>query len=418
MAKYDIIYSCGHEGRVDIIGPTKDRQRKADWYASGLCPECYEAKKLADRAAELEKAKANAVEMELPELTGTEKQVAWAMKIRDAFVSSIADREEPEHDFAKRLLNVVIDGNLAQTTAKWWIDWRENDHIMNPARRLHEVGEDIARLLKINIFKEEEMDKLISAVTAMTDAELYGAVLGQKPADVAEREYMADTEAERTIRPESPKTEAILEISETVAPDGTTVRVVTPERDENFNPTVRHMGYKWVDGAWQQKYAVGFELLDDRIIHIAVTALSLDYVVSVPRPELVERVKNRDYKSFNTKVVKHHIKTNKFAIRWTREDGDFYNSAKRIGKAVWDKDAGAVLVAPEMFAEVLDFAERFGFEVSSGALGLVEQAKASKEAALVVDVKPVKKAKAKPLGDKPEKLAPVEADIAPELRDS
>lgn len=48
--KYTVKFSCGHEARIDISGPTKDRERKIEWYTDyGLCPECYtkemEAKK-------------------------------------------------------------------------------------------------------------------------------------------------------------------------------------------------------------------------------------------------------------------------------------------------------------------------------------------------------------------------------------
>lgn len=42
MAWYYGTYSCGHEGRVNIIGPTKDRQWKADRHFGHMCPECYE----------------------------------------------------------------------------------------------------------------------------------------------------------------------------------------------------------------------------------------------------------------------------------------------------------------------------------------------------------------------------------------
>ena len=38
--KYDGIYSCGHEGVIDIIGPTKDREWKKEHEFSQLCPEC------------------------------------------------------------------------------------------------------------------------------------------------------------------------------------------------------------------------------------------------------------------------------------------------------------------------------------------------------------------------------------------
>ena len=41
MAWYYGTYSCGHEGRVNIIGPTKDRQWKADRHFGHMCPECY-----------------------------------------------------------------------------------------------------------------------------------------------------------------------------------------------------------------------------------------------------------------------------------------------------------------------------------------------------------------------------------------
>lgn len=43
--KYDVVYSCGHKGTVDLFGPTKDRESKIEWYGSqALCPDCYKAK--------------------------------------------------------------------------------------------------------------------------------------------------------------------------------------------------------------------------------------------------------------------------------------------------------------------------------------------------------------------------------------
>lgn len=42
MAKYDVTYSCGHEGTVDLFGKTSERERKLAWYEStAVCPECY-----------------------------------------------------------------------------------------------------------------------------------------------------------------------------------------------------------------------------------------------------------------------------------------------------------------------------------------------------------------------------------------
>jgi len=49
MAWYYGTYACGHEGRENIIGPTKNRQWIADRKFEGLCYECYQAKLAADR---------------------------------------------------------------------------------------------------------------------------------------------------------------------------------------------------------------------------------------------------------------------------------------------------------------------------------------------------------------------------------
>lgn len=53
MAKYDVTYSCGHEGTVELFGKEKDRQRKIEWYEStGLCPECYK-KEMREKEAKM-----------------------------------------------------------------------------------------------------------------------------------------------------------------------------------------------------------------------------------------------------------------------------------------------------------------------------------------------------------------------------
>lgn len=42
MAKYNITYSCGHEGCTELFGKVTERERKIKWYETkGLCPECY-----------------------------------------------------------------------------------------------------------------------------------------------------------------------------------------------------------------------------------------------------------------------------------------------------------------------------------------------------------------------------------------
>ena len=46
MAKYNITYSCGHEGTVQLFGKSEERERKIKYYEEfGLCAECYKKQK-------------------------------------------------------------------------------------------------------------------------------------------------------------------------------------------------------------------------------------------------------------------------------------------------------------------------------------------------------------------------------------
>ncbi|WP_309479216.1 hypothetical protein [Brevibacillus agri] len=74
MAWYYITYKCGHSDKVQIVGPTKNRQWIADNKAAGLCQDCYKAKIEKDRAEENARAAAAARGQELPELHGTIKR--------------------------------------------------------------------------------------------------------------------------------------------------------------------------------------------------------------------------------------------------------------------------------------------------------------------------------------------------------
>ena len=46
MAKYNVTYSCGHEGTVQLFGKSEERDRKIKYYEEfGICPECYKKQK-------------------------------------------------------------------------------------------------------------------------------------------------------------------------------------------------------------------------------------------------------------------------------------------------------------------------------------------------------------------------------------
>ena len=45
MAKYDVMFSCGHEDEVELLGKHSERRKKIEYFErSGLCRECYKKK--------------------------------------------------------------------------------------------------------------------------------------------------------------------------------------------------------------------------------------------------------------------------------------------------------------------------------------------------------------------------------------
>ncbi len=101
---------CGKE--YEVTKKCYNSREAQNWeeYMSGIedrmCPECYKESKKNELLKNVEK-------YNLPELVGTEKQVAWAEDIRAKLVSKVS---KPTEKFFE-LVN-------AKTSAKWWIDNR------------------------------------------------------------------------------------------------------------------------------------------------------------------------------------------------------------------------------------------------------------------------------------------------------
>ena len=67
---YSGTFSCGHEGKVNIIGKAKDREWKIERAFSNMCPDCYKKWLEEEHQRKNKEAMEEAKEMDLPELTG------------------------------------------------------------------------------------------------------------------------------------------------------------------------------------------------------------------------------------------------------------------------------------------------------------------------------------------------------------
>ena len=120
MAKYTINHTCGHTVDVQLYGAYKDRERRIAYLETCECDECRKAKANA-AAAEAKAARG------LADLTGSEKQVAWANTIREnAYKCLDTLAQFANNDQAKAMMDGWRAKMDTQTEAKWWIDNRYN----------------------------------------------------------------------------------------------------------------------------------------------------------------------------------------------------------------------------------------------------------------------------------------------------
>ena len=129
MAKYDIVYGCGCTVTKQLTGKLQDRDSYIAWAATQDCPECKKAKFN-------EECRIKAENSNFPTLTGSEKQVTWAVAIRQAFLDNldmmIKERlpkvNDSNRERAMATLQTIYnirDAIIAnETSAKWWIDKR------------------------------------------------------------------------------------------------------------------------------------------------------------------------------------------------------------------------------------------------------------------------------------------------------
>jgi hypothetical protein len=383
MAKYDVTYSCGHKGTVQLVGPTIQREYKLKWFSeSGLCEDCYKAAKEKEREAELarrqeaaERAAALAEVQELPTLTGTEKQVAWANTIRQHYIETMNkrfesytnDMSDPVVIEGKTILKYILDN---ATTAHEWIDNRDN------LNRLARKYRDLYLTAPVP-------DPEVNEITA---------------------------EAEATVIPEGNTTGCIAEITA----NGDVISAKYTVRDDTFCEIVRQLRYKWDAGAWKRTITDTCGTVADRIAELGNKLLNAGLAIRIYDTEIRRKAVEADYEPECDNWVLFR-KTGEYAgrlmINWYAKNDKLYQAARKIKGAKWDN--GVFVVPVEMYQLVEDFADMHGFKISDTARKAIEAYKASLQPA-VVPAKPAE-------SEQPDKLKEIlesSREVIDDLKDS
>ncbi len=383
MAKYTVTRSCGHEETVVLFGPGKQR----DWRLESvepykLCSECYQAELKRKREETNREAAEAAKESGLPALTGTEKQVAWAETLRMQMLALIDEaiythiKADQRGDI--RLLDAV-ESIKAKTDARWWIENRQ---------------ELSARDMIALIAKEMQAQKI--------------------EAIAAPKEVVVDALVEATIRPEKPVTETVAEIRV----GENSVEIVFPEKLDDFREIVKkQLHMKW-EGKWERKLISRNGTQEDRAAEAGYRLLAAGFPIRIFDAEIREKAIHASYEPECTRWIL--ARSGKeydgwLAIVWDRED-DFYKAARRLPGSRYSSPS--VVVRPEHYEEVLDFAGRYGFKVSANAQSLINAAKEIRERALIPHIDAPEEAEHVSISRVPPVLeVPVEVGIDDEFKD-
>lgn len=117
-----ICEKCGKEYEIrKKCGNSRDAANWEEYMNSfekrtGLCKECYHEKMEAERAAKEAEDVAKAEQFNMVDLNGSEKQIAWANKIRAKLVLMATEQRNVNDTFWEYVNK--------KTDASWWIDHR------------------------------------------------------------------------------------------------------------------------------------------------------------------------------------------------------------------------------------------------------------------------------------------------------
>lgn len=336
--KYYGTYSCGHEGCVNIIGPGKDREWKKEQEFSGLCPDCYKKHAEESRKLQNEQAAERSKEMDLPELVGSPKQVAWANTLRIKFV-----------DWLSKYVNNYYEDKSKKVLIK-----------NNDGKHMLFTLDEIAKLEQF--IYTEKADAKFWIDSRYTDKRDLLFDLASKWKDRVPEEVEAEIKEE--------------ELKLTVVPDNKTVSGIVSLyvedeyikakyiKDDIFREIVKSLGYSW-EGVWCKKITEYSGPEKDRIAELGNKLLANGFTVHFPGAESRDMAISGNFMQECTKWVKYNTEKNMLSLIWKGRSDDIYEKARKISGSRWHH--GYMLVPIEFYQEVLDFADVMGFKLSKRA---------------------------------------------------
>jgi hypothetical protein len=357
MAKYTITHECGHTEEVALFGKSSERDRRIKWLESQPCRECL-------RNVEIDQAKSQGEEFGLPNLTGSDKQIAWAITIRARKVTEfsesteraygrrdmiLADREKYSKYSDKDLEDTMVKLNRANSAMEWLYSTKTDSK-----------------------FWIENRD--------LTSQKLLNYALKESESAIIEEECEDTKTPEIIIVPENPTELGIVIVK------ACEVNIsVAYQKNDKFRETIKLLGYRWDsdDKDWYKNLTeiTGSEV--DRAAEVANRLLRAGFTVVVDSEEIKDKAITGQFEPECKRwIIKADTDINEVCIEIPYGNDDIYSAAKKISGAHWQTKRG-MMVPVSSFEELDDFAECLGYKITLAANTAIRSADADYEALLL-----------------------------------
>lgn len=374
--------TCGKEFEIERICRNRADANSWEKWAEETIDECDMcAKKRTDEEISEYESQHN-----LPALTGSVKQVAWAKKIRYDFASRI---ERDALIGLKGGEEVMLTHNGKPYRVKEWVEIALTVH-----SEAHWWIDNYAYGVPGKSVVIDTIEKYLASQKTDEEKE-------------AEKEVVE----EATMRPEHVTRDLVATVSFT----DSRVYASVPARDENFARIAKDHGYRWNSAKtrWELSTESSIGSPEDCAAEMASDLLRGGYCVTALNPIIREKTISGDFVPSHPRVV-FSSKTDKDALFFAfPRDYDLTTKIKKIGGR-WESYNKAFKISLELWQRAMDFARAYDFKLTSGAEKLVEEKQKALEAALMVQ--PKKPASKKAAANGTESLMQ-DTGIIPDLED-
>ena len=322
---------CGKSFTASKILASRDQAKNwEEWAVSNIieCDECRAKAREEEKAAANAKAAEAAKEFELPELSGSPRQIEWANTIRVAYFKSYSK----------------IIAKYAE------LESSKREQCKEELKSFSEVGEHLFSTKTSGPFWIENRDLTIRLVVHEHEKEF---VKYKEKAEV--QEVVADY----AVKPEITTADAIAEVKYS----NSMLTVSFPSKNDVIIKECKSAKMSWnsKDLVWERKLSE-MSGTTDRIIEIGHKLLKAGIPVAIADEEIRKKAVAGEYKEECLLWVMNGP-DDKLRVSWS--DGDWYEKSKRITGAKWSSEKRNMMVPVSSFEEIRDFSECNNFGITT-----------------------------------------------------